>query len=62
MEVFKRAAVQIGLRPEQYIFVCMGYSEMVADLTDPAGQCDLASADIGVGSESSHASHQELII
>jgi hypothetical protein len=39
----------------------MGYSEMVADLTDPAGQCDLASADIGVGSEESHASHQELI-
>lgn len=41
-------AQQVGLQPEQYNLVCMDYTPMVNDLTDPNGNCDLAAGDVGV--------------
>eukprot|EP00243_Klebsormidium_subtile_P010623 TRINITY_DN573_c0_g1_i1.p1 TRINITY_DN573_c0_g1~~TRINITY_DN573_c0_g1_i1.p1 ORF type:complete len:134 (+),score=4.78 TRINITY_DN573_c0_g1_i1:252-653(+) len=44
VEVFKRVAIFIGLQLEQYTFVCMSFSDLVADMTDPSGVCDLTAA------------------
>lgn len=44
VEVFKRVAIIVGLRPDQYNFFCMQYADLVTDMVDPNGVCDITAA------------------
>ncbi|GAQ92048.1 glutamate receptor [Klebsormidium nitens] len=51
-EMFKRAASKLGWKAKNYRLLCLPFNDLVNDLTDPDGTCDMATAAMTVQLES----------
>eukprot|EP00243_Klebsormidium_subtile_P004659 TRINITY_DN18809_c0_g1_i1.p1 TRINITY_DN18809_c0_g1~~TRINITY_DN18809_c0_g1_i1.p1 ORF type:complete len:471 (-),score=95.51 TRINITY_DN18809_c0_g1_i1:415-1827(-) len=47
-EMFKRAASKLGWKAKNYRLLCLPFNDMLVDLTDPNGVCDMATAAMTV--------------
>lgn len=43
IELFRMAASEVGWAESDFIFTCMDYTVMMADLNDPAGNCTVVA-------------------
>ncbi|KAK9804717.1 hypothetical protein WJX72_001753 [[Myrmecia] bisecta] len=47
-QLFRQVVANMGMKPSTYNFTCMNWDDMIADLLDPDGSCDLSAAGVEV--------------